>query len=132
MQLIEEFLKDSGLRYFTDDEGDLGAYWEGYRVYFMLLGEEKEIYWVRAYYHRRFPPDRKDELVDAVNDWNRTRYWPKLFTRSHDDHLTVAAEALLDCEVGIDRALFFHTNRCWLGTMRSLRDWLGERMGPEL
>lgn len=54
--LINQVLDELQVNHFTDDEGDICAPWDGFRVYFMLRGDKHEIFTVRMFLDREFAP----------------------------------------------------------------------------
>ncbi|WP_033822888.1 YbjN domain-containing protein, partial [Kitasatospora sp. MBT63] len=53
--LVAEILDQMQLKHVVDEEGDLAAPWEGFRVYYMFRGEQQELFAVRAFYDRSYP-----------------------------------------------------------------------------
>jgi hypothetical protein len=125
--LINQVLDELQVNHFTDEEGDIGAPWEGYRIYFMLKGEKSEIYTVRMFLDRAFEMADRPALLDAFDEWHRQYFWPKVYTHEHEGGLRVIGEAMLDCEPGINRDLFLFTTRAWISTCISFATWLNER-----
>src|SRR4051794_40507817 len=42
--LVKQLLDQMELKYVVDDDGDLAAPWEGFRVYFMFRGDNNELF----------------------------------------------------------------------------------------
>ncbi|WP_436771835.1 YbjN domain-containing protein [Yinghuangia sp. YIM S09857] len=132
-ELIKQVLTELEINHFVDDEGDIGAPWEGFRIYFMLKGESSEIYTVRMFLDREFDVTDKPRILEVLDDWHRQYFWPKAYTHVHDDgRLRIIAETQLDLEPGINRELFVFTTRAWVSTCISFSNWLAEQLpAPE-
>jgi hypothetical protein len=55
-------------------------------------------------------------VLQAVNDWNRERVWPKVYTRAEADGLALYAEVSVDFEHGATDAQLAATVSCGLVT----------------
>lgn len=129
-ELINQVLEELKINHFTDEEGDIGAPWEGFRVYYMLRGEKNEIYTVRMFLDRPFALTDKARLLELFDQWHRQSFWPKAYTHEHEGELRVIAETHLDCETGINRELFAFQTQAWTSTCVSFAAWLAEHF-PE-
>ena len=103
--LITSVLDDMELKYFTDNEGDIGAGWDEFVVYFLQLGEKQEILHMRGIVDRSFEETDVPRLYDFCNEWNRSKLWPKAYVhvkRDDDGGTTVkvVGEVTTDLEHG--------------------------------
>jgi len=128
--LINQVLEELQVNHFTDEENDICAPWDGFRVYFMLRGDRREIYTVRMFLDREFAPEQRPQILELLDEWHRQYFWPKVYTHEHEGKLRLIGEAQLDCEPGINRDLFVFTTRAWISTCISFSNWLAEQL-PE-
>ena len=82
--LVRQLLDQMELKHAMDEEGDLLAPWEGFRVYYMFRGDQKELFAVRTFYDRPHSIDSKTELLEALDEWNRETLWPKVYTHTQE------------------------------------------------
>lgn len=88
--------------YFVDNDGDLGGLWRGRLFYFFLFGEQAEILQIRGQWQREVAIERLDEILEACNEWNADRIWPKAYVRVRDNGMIhVIAEVATDLEQGV-------------------------------
>lgn len=99
---IAEWFTRNDFSYFVDSDGDLGGLWRGRLFYFFLFGEESEILQIRGQWHREVAIERLEEVLDACNEWNADRIWPKAYVRVRDNGMVhVIAEVATDLEHGV-------------------------------
>jgi len=128
--LVKQILDQMQIKHFTDEEGDLAALWQGFRVFFMFRGEQKELYAVRAYYDRVHALDSKAELLEALDAWNRDTLWPKVYTHVHDDGtVRVIGEAQMIVGMGVTLDYFVAMTANWTQASIAFDKWLTERLG---
>lgn len=130
-ELITDALTAMELKYFTDSDGDVGATWDDFIVYFFRMGEQHEILNVRVTIHRKFPVEDVLRLQTFCNDWNRDKLWPKAYVRvSEQDGRPVEAqvigEVVTDLEYGVALAQLRQLISCAVGTGSSLGTALQE------
>jgi hypothetical protein len=131
-ELVGQLLDQMQLKHFTDDEGDLTAPWDGFRVYYMFRGEQKELFSVRAFYDRAHPIEMKAELLEAIDEWNRDTLWPKVYTHTHDDGVVrLIGEAQLIVGMGVNLDFFVATTANWTQSAVQFEQWLINRLGLE-
>lgn len=135
-KLSQERLKaifdQNELKYFVDNDGDLGGMWDNSVIYFMLRGEMQEILVIQGRFHRALPLDRIDEVREFLNAWNRDKFWPKTYHRVTDDgEVVVTAEHNSDWEDGITDDQLAQTLHCAIATTHSLFAALSEEFGLE-
>ena len=128
--LVKQLLDQMELKHTTDEEGDLVAPWEGFRVYFMFRGEQKELYAVRAFYDRPHPIESKTELLEALDEWNRETLWPKVYTHTHDDGVVrVIGESQMIVGMGVNINYFIAMTANWTQSAVQFDQWLANRLG---
>jgi hypothetical protein len=99
---IAEWFRRNEFSYFVDNEGDLGGLWRGRLFYFFLFGDASEILQVRGQWHREVAIERLEEVLDACNEWNAERIWPKAYVRVRDNGMVhIIAEVATDLEHGV-------------------------------
>ncbi|KRV47626.1 hypothetical protein AQ490_06970 [Wenjunlia vitaminophila] len=129
--LVKQLLDQMELKYLVDDEGDLAAPWENFRVYFMFRGENKELYAVRTFYDRAYPLDDKPRLLEVIDEWNRDTLWPKVYTHTHDDGVVrLIGEAQMVLAGGVNLEHFVSSTASWVQAAIGFDQWLTERLGP--
>jgi hypothetical protein len=115
----------------ADDDGDLFGQWGFDHFWFLRLGSRRTAFQVRGRWHRRLPPDRRADLLLALNDWNRDRIWPKAYLRPEDDgRLAVYAEVAVDLDQGVTDDQLDTVITRGLGAGRQLFDALESQL-PE-
>ncbi|MBC3843446.1 YbjN domain-containing protein [Streptacidiphilus sp. 4-A2] len=129
-ELVKQLLTQMELKHAVDEEGDLLAPWEGFRVYYMFRGEQKELYAVRAFYDRAHPIESKAELMEALDEWNRETLWPKVYTHTHDDGVVrVIGESQMVVGMGVNINYFVAMTANWTQSAVAFDQWLANRLG---
>ena len=105
-----------GYRFRVDDDGDVTGTWDGNRFWFLLLGSNDEILQVRGRWAGSIPARARLSVLQAVNDWNRERVWPKVYTREEDAGLVLYTEVSVDFEHGATDEQLAATVSCGLVT----------------
>ncbi|GAA2728488.1 YbjN domain-containing protein [Cellulomonas aerilata] len=124
---IVEWFEDNGFSYFIDNDGDLGGLWRGRLFYFFLFGERSEILQVRGQWNREVSIERLEEILDACNEWNADRIWPKAYVRVRDNGMVhVISEVATDLEHGATDAQLGQLLHCGLSTGSMLFDAIDE------
>ena len=127
--LIQQLLDEFGLRHSIDDDGDLAVRWEKCSVYFFFYGERREVLQARMYLNRRFNVDNRATLTLLLDEWNRTKLFPKSFTILPDDGMAgICAEHCYDFEAGATRAQIKYTVGMWIDTLLRFSDWIDEQV----
>lgn len=99
---ITAWFRRNEFSYFVDNDGDLGGLWRGRLYYFFLFGDESEILQIRGQWHREVAIERLEEVLNACNEWNAERIWPKAYVRVRDNGMVhVIAEVATDLEHGV-------------------------------
>ncbi len=126
--LVEQLLDEFGLKHSIDDDGDLVVRWERASVYFFLYGERHEVLQARMYMNRRFNVEARAGLALIMDEWNRTKLFPKAYTVLPDDGMVgVCAEHCYDFESGVTRAQLKYTVGMWVDTLLRFADWVDEQ-----
>lgn len=115
-QRVGNDLSRRGYRFRIDDDGDVTGTWDGNRFWFLLLGEHDEILQVRGRWAGALPPTARLAVLQAANDWNRERIWPKVYTREESTGLALYAEVSVDFEHGATEEQLAQTVSCGLVT----------------
>jgi hypothetical protein len=113
---VGEDLARRGYRYRLDGDGDVTGTWDGNRFWFLLLGSHQEILQVRGRWSGMISPQARLSVLQAVNDWNRERVWPKVYVREGSDGLALYAEVSVDFEHGATDEQLAATVSCGLVT----------------
>ncbi|CAM3530234.1 hypothetical protein GCM10007368_18260 [Isoptericola cucumis] len=113
---VADDLTRRGYRFRTDQDGDVTGTWDGNRFWFLLLGDHEEIFQVRGRWAGTVPDQARLSVLQAVNDWNRERVWPKVYTRREGDGLALYAEVSVDFEHGATDEQLAATVSCGLVT----------------
>lgn len=113
---VGEYLNRRGYTYRLDDDGDITGTWDGNRFWFLLLGDREEIVQVRGRWHRPLPPSARVATLQAMNDWNRERIWPKAYVREEAVGLSLYTEVSVDFAHGATDNQLHQMVACGLGT----------------
>ncbi|MGF1431519.1 YbjN domain-containing protein [Kitasatospora sp. LaBMicrA B282] len=128
--LVKQILNQMQLKHAVDEEGDLVAPWDGFRVYYMFRGDNKELYAVRAFYDRSYPLDQKGEILDLIDEWNRETLWPKVYTHTHEDGVVrLIGETQMIIANGVNIDYFVTTTANWTQAAVGFEQWIVERLG---
>jgi hypothetical protein len=128
-QLLKTILNEYGLRSMIDDDGDLTVRWENFSVYFFHYGQDEEVLQARLYLNRRFDVELRPTLALVLDDWNRSKLFPKAYTVLPDDGLVgICAEQAFDFEGGISRQQLKFTVGMWLQNLQQFADWTEEHV----
>jgi hypothetical protein len=127
--MIEQILDEYGLKHSIDDDGDLTVRWEKCNAYFFFYGEQREVVQARLYLSRRFSVDNRSALTLLLDEWNRTKLFPKAYTVLPDDGMVgICAEHCHDFEGGATRAQIKYAIGIWLDTLLRFADWVDEQV----
>jgi hypothetical protein len=129
LALVQQLLDEFGLKHSIDDEGDLVVRWEKCSIYFFFYGERQEVLQARMYLSRRFDVETRTTLTMLLDEWNRTKLFPKAFTILPDDGMVgICAEQCFDFEAGATRAQIKYTVGMWIETLLRFCDWLEDQL----
>jgi hypothetical protein len=124
---IVDWFEDNGFSYFIDNDGDLGGLWRGRLFYFFMFGDRSEILQVRGQWNREVSIERLEEVLEACNEWNADRIWPKAYVRVRDNGMVhIIAEVATDLEHGVTDAQLGQLLHCGLSTGSMLFDAIDE------
>jgi Putative bacterial sensory transduction regulator len=127
--LIEQLLDEFGLKHSIDDDGDLTVRWEKCSIYFFFYGERREVLQARMYLNRRFDVEMRATITLLLDEWNRTKLFPKAFTILPDDGMVgICAEQCYDFEAGVTRPQLKYTVGIWIDTLLRFCDWLEDQL----
>ncbi|WP_189130980.1 YbjN domain-containing protein [Wenjunlia tyrosinilytica] len=130
--LVKQLLDQMELKYVVDDDGDLAAPWEGFRVYFMFRGDNNELFAVRTFYDRAYTLDTKVSILEVIDEWNRDTLWPKVYTHTHDDGVVrLIGESQMILTGGVNLEHFVSSTASWVQAAIGFDTWLTERLGLE-
>jgi hypothetical protein len=113
---VGDDLARRGYRFRIDSDGDITGTWDGNRFWFLLLGDHREILQVRGRWAGLVPPGARLAVLQAANDWNRERIWPKVYTREENGGMALYAEVSVDFEHGATDDQLAATVSCGLVT----------------
>jgi hypothetical protein len=124
---IVDWFEENGFSYFIDNDGDLGGLWRGRLFYFFMFGDRSEILQVRGQWNREVSIERLEEVLEACNEWNADRIWPKAYVRVRDNGMVhVISEVATDLEHGVTDAQLAQLLHCGLSTGSMLFDAIDE------
>ena len=127
--LVQQILDEYGLLHTIDSDGDLLVRWERCSIYFFFYGERNEVLQARLYLHRRFDVDSRTSLALLLDEWNRTKLFPKAFTILPDDGMVgICAEHCTDFETGATRAQLKYAIGMWVDTLMRFGEWIDEQL----
>jgi hypothetical protein len=127
--LLQQILDEFGLLHGIDDDGDLVVRWERCSIYFFHYGDRGEVLQARLYVNERYDVEMRPAIVALLDDWNRTKLFPKAYTVLPDDgRVGICAEHAYDFEVGVARDQLKEAVRVWIQTLLNFADWLEEQI----
>ena len=127
--LVQQILDEFGLKHTIDDDGDLTVRWEKCSVYFFFYGDRNEVLQARMYLTRRFSVDNRAQMALLLDEWNRTKLFPKVYTVLPDDGMVgVCAEQCYDFDAGTTRAQLKYAIGMWVDTLLRFTDWVDEQV----
>jgi hypothetical protein len=128
-KVLQAILKEYSLRSVIDDDGDLAVRWDNFSIYFFHYGQDGEVLQARLYLNRRFEVELRPTLALVLDDWNRSKLFPKAYTVLPDDGLVgICAEQAFDFEGGISRQQLKFTIGMWLQSLQQFADWTEEHV----
>jgi hypothetical protein len=127
--LVQQLLDEFGLRHQIDDDGDIVVRWERCNVYFFFYGEQHEVLQARLYMNRRFPVESRATLALMLDEWNRSKLFPKTYTVLPDDGMVgICAEQCQDFEAGVTRDQLQYSLGMWIDTLMRFAEWVDEQV----
>lgn len=129
LPLVEQLLDEFGLMHSIDQDGDLVVRWEKCSVYFFFYGERHEILQARLYLNRRFDVDNRGALAVLLDEWNRSKLFPKAYTVLPDDgRVGICAEQVYDFETKATREQLKYTVGLWIDMLLRFANWVEEQV----
>ena len=126
--LLQQILDEYGLKHTTDDDGDLTVRWESCNIFFFYYGDKREVLQARLYLNQRFPVEMRPTFTQMLDDWNRTRLFPKAYTVLPDDGMVgICAEQCHDFEAGVTREQLKYTVGVWIDTLLRFAQWVEDQ-----
>jgi hypothetical protein len=127
--LVQQILDEFGLRHSIDSDGDLTVRWERCNLFFFFYGERHEVLQARMYLNRRFSVESRAQLALLLDEWNRTKLFPKAYTVLPDDGMVgICAEQCFDFESGVTRSQLKYSIGMWIDTLLRFVDWVDEQV----
>lgn len=138
--MIEAFMKQSGMKYLTDSDGDFLIHW-GYdeatgcamNLQFSAQGNKKHIYAITVIAEKRIPRNDWGRAVMICNTWNKEKRWGKAYLYV-DDPATDATGMIvfdnhMDLEQGIHQELFNDLTLTIVSAANSFWEWAHKEQG---
>lgn len=118
------------LKHVTDDDGDICAPFEDFRIYYMFRGEDDErSFAVRTFYDTDFPLTAKPDMLDVADEWNRRMLWPKAYTHTTDSGvLRMISETQMPVIQGTSAEHFTTCAVAWTHAAVDFSDWMLKEM----
>ena len=131
MDRVAQSLKRLGIRYLTDEDGNLLAMWERHVVLFALEGPDQEILVMRARAYHTVPEDLAQRAYAAVNEWNHTRRFMKSYVgdRTESGQFALYAEMQIPIVPGAHDALLDELIDCAAAVSGAWVDWMHDEGG---
>jgi hypothetical protein len=113
---IEQALRRHAYKYRVGSDGAIGGNWDGNAFTIALIGPSAAVLQVRGTWHTTLDDELAPGVAHVVNDWNRDRIWPKVYTRAGGSGLHLHTEVSLDVAHGATDAQIDEALACGLGT----------------
>jgi hypothetical protein len=130
-EFVTQLLEQLQLKHTVDDEGDMVAPWQDFRVYFMFRGgQDEHLFSVRTFYDRPFPPEDKAKVLEWIDDWNQRTLWPKVCTYTPEDgQFRLVGEAQTLIGTGVDPQHFVACTVSWIQGSLEFDRFLAQQLG---
>ncbi|MFC7405331.1 YbjN domain-containing protein [Georgenia alba] len=103
---LREIVTARGYHVRVEPDASLTGLWDGYPFRLRLAGEGQHNLSVLGTWGRTVPDELRGAVAQAVNDWNRDKIWPTVFTVTDPTGTTVRTEVHADVGAGAtDRQL---------------------------
>lgn len=109
-------LHSQGYRVSEIAAGVLAGNWDGNAFTLALVGDGGHVLRVRGTWHGEVDAVLESGLGQMLNDWNRDRIWPKVYTRRSGEGLRVHTQTCFDLADGANDAQLVEMIACGLGT----------------
>ncbi|MFF1351358.1 YbjN domain-containing protein [Streptomyces sp. NPDC058322] len=127
--LVKRLLEEMKLICFVDDEGDLGAAWDQFRMYFTFRGEgDQRVFSFRTLYDRPLKIKNKRQLLESIDEWNRTSWWPKVYTFTTNDGIRLIGETQTLIGTGVCLEHFTSCMVSWIRSAIQFDRWIEEQL----
>ena len=123
---IKELLEAAEWRVGTDDDGDVYGIWDGHLFYFFLMGHQDEILQIRGRYAGTVPLSEQTAVLPFLDEFNRDRIWPKVYSRPDDSETGIYSEVSTDLEHGVADDQLDQLLKCGIFTGIQFFDHLSE------
>lgn len=124
--MIETYLKDQGLLYATDADGDfqvkfafdeeLGCSLE---IWLLVGGSENQIYAVRVLSDKQIAKDDWGKAVVLCNQWNKEHRWPKAYLFVADENTDAFGVINLEENINLSAGVHQQLLEDWTNTVRA-------------
>ncbi len=121
-------LSAQGYRVTEVAERVLAGTWEGNAFTIALVGDDADVLQVRGTWRHAVDADAGG-LAQMLNDWNRDRIWPKVYSRTSDDGVRVVAETTFLLSEGASDAQLGEFLACGLGTGVQFFEAMSQTLG---
>lgn len=111
-------------------DGVFGGRWEGSSFTVTLTGDNADVLQVRGTWREKLEADLAAGIHQVLNDWNRDRIWPKVFTRPSGDGLRVHADVSVPVGDGVSDAQLAEIVACGFQTGSQFFAALAELLDP--
>lgn len=128
---LEQALRDQSYQYRLGADGSLGGNWDGNLFSIALAGPNSDVLQVRGTWHRTIDAELAPGIAQVVNDWNRDRIWPKVYTRPIATGLRAHTEVSVDVSAGASQAQVAEILACGLGAGVQFFAALGDLLPAE-
>lgn len=128
---IARSLRGQGYRFRIGEDGAISGNWDGCLFTIGLVGPAAAILQVRGTWNRTIDAELAPGIAHVVNDWNRDRIWPKVYTRPGPAGLQAYAEVSIDVAGGATDAQIAEFLACGLGTGVQYFTYLGDLLTVE-
>lgn len=113
---VADALEEQGYNVSEVADGVLGGAWDGNSFTIALIGDDADVLQVRGTWHREIGEDALTGMALAINDWNRDRIWPKVYSQEVGDVTRAHSELCLDLGDGVTDSQLNEALACGLGT----------------
>ena len=100
---LKSVLESHEWNYSQQEDGALVANWDHAHHFFLIFGESDEMCAIRGIWSKKLTnPERFSELLLHINEWNKTKLFPKAYLLDDDEpSATVGFECVIDYEFGV-------------------------------
>jgi tetratricopeptide (TPR) repeat protein len=84
MGRIQAILDDAEVNYDLDDSGGIASGWDGNPYWFHLVGDRADLLRAHAQWQESLGPERRVAALEAANEWNTSRLFPRAAVGTDD------------------------------------------------